>query len=284
VDADCLGLDALCLGDNKRIQPVDNPLGSEPEGGQRQLSRGVCSGPVPDTCLSDADCNGGATCDPVLIYAADADADGDGIFDTVDNCDGVPNETQFDLDADGIGDVCDREVCGNGSQEYGEGCDDGNRTSGDGCDASCQLEGPLAACENGLDDDGDGLVDADDGGCENASDPSERRPDVACDDGLDNDGDYGVDVGGDAGCASADSQLEEPQCSNGIDDDGDGYADWNGADLGDPDQHCASPKDNREAAGRACGLGAELLITVALLWGLARRRRLGCHDRGEFVV
>lgn len=38
-------------------------------------------------------------------------------------------------------------VCGNGTQEAGEGCDDGNTVSGDGCSATCQHE---AVCGDGV--------------------------------------------------------------------------------------------------------------------------------------
>ena len=37
----------------------------------------------------------------------DGDADSDGILDAVDNCSLVSNVSQFDLDYDELGDVCD---------------------------------------------------------------------------------------------------------------------------------------------------------------------------------
>jgi len=40
----------------------------------------------------------------------DGDSDGDGILDASDNCPFVYNATQVDLDADGIGDVCDGKI------------------------------------------------------------------------------------------------------------------------------------------------------------------------------
>jgi hypothetical protein len=58
--------------------------------------------------------------------------------------------------------------------------------------------------------------------------------------------------------------VKTPQCSNGIDDDGDGRTDH----PADPD--CASPGDNREGPGSACGLGFEVAF---VLGGLALRRR-----------
>lgn len=123
------------------------------------------------------------------------------------------------------------------------------------------------ACANGLDDDGDGLVDHPaDGGCLSPDDPSEA-PD--CEDGLDNDGDGLADYD-DPGCNLSQRARENPQCSNGADDDGDGQVD-HPADL-----QCQGPWDDDEAANPAttCGLlGAEALVAIVLARGITRRRR-----------
>ena len=96
-------------------------------------------------------------------------------------------------------------------------------------------EGAADACRNGIDDDGDGLVDLADPGCASASDTSERNVAVACDDGFDNDGDGKID-------------------------------------LADPD--CSSPADTSEGPPRACGLvGLEVVPVLAGLAALRLRRR-----------
>lgn len=98
------------------------------------------------------------------------DADGDGVPDLFDNCPLVPNPDQADVDpADGIGDGCQREsICNNGTDEDGDGlidCEDPD------C-ADAQICLPLP------DSDGDGVPNIDDN-C-----PFDVNPDQA-----DNDGD-----------------------------------------------------------------------------------------------
>lgn len=57
------------------------------------------------------------------------------------------------------------------------------------------------ACENGLDDDGDGLADFPaDPGCADPADDSEHAANLPCDDGVDNDGDTHVDFPADPSC------------------------------------------------------------------------------------
>ena len=118
----------------------------------------------------------------------------------------------------------------------------------------------LAACEDGLDGDADGLIDARDPGCEHPwdTDEADGAP-VAdageCANGVDDDGDGSIDAAdpgcrgsnGDAEgadallCTSADdgtprcgTRLFVYPCADGLDNDGDGSI-----DAADPD--CASP-------------------------------------------
>lgn len=280
-DAQCTA-PAFCIDQDQAGQQLADPTASAKEGGLAYVSRGICrngSGTSDDTCLTNAECAMGFTCEKEAISVASADADGDGIADVSDNCDRRANADQADLDGDGIGDACDRATCGNGLQEYTEECDHGDQSGLDGvCSSECAYVGAATACSDGIDNDGDGLVDyPDDLGCENATDPSERSAVLACDDGVDNDGDYGVDVGGDIGCGSASWPREDPACSDGLDNDADGFVDFDGGlhaqgqVLSAPDPNCTSASVNREKP-KGCGLGAELAL-VLLVWAGVRRRR-----------
>jgi len=68
---------------------------------------------------------------------------------------------------------------------------------------------PTYQCGDGIDNDGDGLVDLQDPGCSNAGDDNETdepAPTTQCNDGVDNDGDGVID-------------LSDPDCLNAQDDD-----------------------------------------------------------------
>jgi hypothetical protein len=140
------------------------------------------------------------------------------------------------------------------------------------------------ACQDGLDNDGDGLVDLSDPGCEDANDLSEHSPLLVCDDGVDNETGFPDDLAdfpADPGCRNATWWTEEPRCQDGVNNDGragvdfDGGASVHGApvDVADPD--CVGkPWKNRERRSTGgCGLGVERgLVALPLLW-LRRRRR-----------
>jgi len=112
---------------------------------------------------------------------------------------------------------------------------------------------PVAACNDGLDNDNDGLIDLSDPGCANADDNDELNvvtppppPPAACADGIDNDGDGLTDLS-DPGCTDATDDDEfnvvtpppTTACSDGIDNDGDGKIDL--ADKG-----CRNAADDNE--------------------------------------
>ena len=98
-----------------------------------------------------------------------------------------------------------------------------------------------------------------------------------CLDGIDNDGDGLIDFPADLGCRRADSDREDPQCDDDIDNDGDGQIDWDGgAGGGTPDANCGTPFKNTEKAASGCGLGQELVFLLPLLY-VVRRRRGATH-------
>ncbi len=63
----------------------------------------------PASCLTNADCPVGSTCEDQLIVAVTgvADGDDDGVPDEQDNCPVTPNTSQTDTDDDGVGDACE---------------------------------------------------------------------------------------------------------------------------------------------------------------------------------
>lgn len=126
-------------------------------------------------------------------------------------------------------------------------------------------------CDDGLDDDGDGLTDYPaDPGCTGPTDESEREASLACDNGLDDDGDGTIDLG-DPGCAApgdTDERGPRYECDNGLDDDLDSFVDF------PDDPGCLHPQNPYElpepGLGLPLALGAVALATA--------RRREGAYS------
>ena len=137
---------------------------------------------------ADEDCNGiDDNCNDTVDEGYD-DIDGDGIADCVDSeeCDGIDNdgdgeidEDFSDLDGDGLADCLDSEEC-DGIDNDGDGeIDEGYDLDGDGytscgsddeeadCDDDDCAEFCIEAgnCEDGIDNDQNGVADCDDDAC-----------------------------------------------------------------------------------------------------------------------
>jgi arylsulfatase A-like enzyme len=89
-----------------------------------------------------------------------------------------------------------------------------------------------------------------------------------CSDGIDDDGDGLIDYPDDPGCRDPQWLYENPKCDDGLDNDDDGNIDWDGGPGGGtPDAQCTTAWRNRE-----CGLGFELVLLAPLLARLRRAR------------
>jgi hypothetical protein len=113
------------------------------------------------------------------------------------------------------------------SSDNSHDCNDGADNDGDGlvdaadpgCEFNGDLEAPdpvLAACEDRVDNDGDGLTDLDDPGCQGPTDDDEANDVVPqCRDGVDNDSDGLVDFPNDPGCMVSLQDSENDECPSG---------------------------------------------------------------------
>jgi hypothetical protein len=150
-------------------------------------------------------------------------------------------------------------------------------------------------CSDGIDNDGDGLVDYPaDPGCTSPTDTSEHDPTLPCDDGIDNDGDglidYRADGSGDPGCAYPAFPTESPACQDGIDNDGDGKVDFDGgisathgAVSASPDPGCTFAFRQTEVDPPHCGLGGEVAFLIMGLRAMRSPRRPRASPRAKGV-
>jgi hypothetical protein len=110
------------------------------------------------------------------------------------------------------------------------------------------------------------------------------QPATACDNGVDDDGDGLLDHPVDPGCSSPfdESELSVVQCDDGRDDDGDGAIDWRGDDTGDPDCRGIGDRSELPSLPPGCGLGPELALLLPALVAaaaVAPQLRLGVSRR-----
>ena len=109
------------------------------------------------------------------------------------------------------------EICDNGIDDNGNGlidCEDSSCSSLSFCNTE--------RCDNGIDDDGDGFIDSEDSDCD-------ATPAEICDNGIDDDGDGLTDCE-DSDCRAA-TTCQTEICDNGVDDDNDGFIDYYDGDC-----------------------------------------------------
>ena len=108
-------------------------------------------------------------------------------------------------------------------------------------------EGPeFGNCSDGIDNDGDGLTDADDPDCQTPPTTEGPPGDATCSDGIDNDQDGATD-GDDTDCQetppppTTEGPPGDATCSDGIDNDQDGATDGDDTDCQEtPPQNCTA--------------------------------------------
>ncbi len=125
----------------------------------------------------------------------------------------------------------DYEICDNGVDDDADGLIDCEDTD---CASACTTG---EVCDNGVDDDDDGLADCDDPECASACTTGE-----VCDNGVDDDGDGAVDCA-DSECSWDPACHGRERCDNGIDDDGDGLVDCEDP-ICETSTHCREVCDN----------------------------------------
>ena len=117
--------------------------------------------------------DGVADCRDVCPHDPDDDADHDGICGDIDNCPQDSNHSQADVDGDGFGDACDAEEC-DGIDNTGEGqIDEGYPDTDSDGTADCVDPCPGDPLN---DDDGDGICGLSDT-CPLVADPSQTDSD-----------------------------------------------------------------------------------------------------------
>ncbi len=112
---------------------------------------------------------------------------------------------------------------GGSDSDCGDGIDNDGDMLIDGADPGCiflngEAQDPgLPACSDLLDNDGDGAIDfPDDPGCDTEADDDEYNELIAqCRDGIDNDGDGLIDFPNDPGCKLSLENSEEDDCPDG---------------------------------------------------------------------
>ncbi len=226
-DGDLTADDQDCGPDNPAVHP-----------GAAEVCDGIdndCDAGT-DEGFDDTDVDGIADC-------VDADLDGDGVPNGMDNCPSLTNVGQANQDGDGLGDACDDDRDGDGVPNGMDNCSSIFNPGQSDLDS----DGEGDACEGDLD--GDGIPDAADN-CPLEPNPDQVDTDAdgagdACDPDVDGDGDPDV-----TDCADTDpsiSHAAEESC-DGLDNDCDGVVDDGHPDFDlDGLRDCVDSDDDNDA-------------------------------------
>ncbi len=260
VDGSCTGSGDPCPGASTCDEDLDACTGCVGDGdcpNGQECSGGTCTCPTGDTELCDTagdeDCNGLADCLDSACNGASCGANGRvciegdcGCLGTVELCSAAGDE-----DCNGAANCAD-SAC------EGRTCQSGRICISGSCDPDCVYEGPEASegfCEDGRDNDCDGMTDCGDpecggtctcfgcpdGGGDACVYEGEEDTEGFCGDGRDNDCDGSVDCDDSGcdltcecfGCADGGGDacvFEGPEdtggtCTDGRDNDCDGFVD-----------------------------------------------------------
>lgn len=228
------------------------------------------------SCQTESDCGGeGFKCNAGVCCRASGDeVCGDGVDNDCDgHVDGDATETcnGRDDDCDGATDEgFELQTSPVNCGACGRTCD----AATEQCTAGQCVPRPETDCANGLDDDGNGLTDCAEPGCNLLSCGSQcqcvglRKTELLCVDGLDTDGDGAIDCADSdcdtkscgTGCSCVGGARRETDCADQLDNDLDG-----GADCADPacDAQVCRAGTSERCAGLSCQCNGGSVVTEA---------------------
>ncbi|GAG01963.1 unnamed protein product, partial [marine sediment metagenome] len=176
------------------------------------------------------------------------DTDGDCIINACDNAPNDANPDQGDVDDDGIPDVLDDDIDGDGILNGSDGCpyvyDDGTDADGDGVPNACDA---CANFDDAIDADGDGVPDD----CDNCPGTANHNQSDFDNDGVGNACDN-CPVAANSSQADMDTDGDGDACDDDIDGDGHLNDDDNCPTVWNPGQEDSDGDGVGDACGSCC--------------------------------